>query len=101
MRLMGQFNLIFVLVLGLAVGVDYVVFNSFFQESAQKEVLEHAKLMLQTSMSIRKYTSAQIDPVIKSLDPNSIRKPFLATRRLRTSTICERRIPVTPTAKPL
>ncbi len=69
MRLMGQFNLIFVLVLGLAVGVDYVVFNTFFQESAQKEVLEHAKLMLETSMSIRKYTSAQIDPVIKSLDP--------------------------------
>jgi methyl-accepting chemotaxis protein len=69
MRLMGQFNLIFVLVLGLAVGVDYVVFNSFFQASAQKEVLEHAKLMLETSMSIRKYTTAQIDPVIKSLDP--------------------------------
>lgn len=69
MRLMGQFNLIFVLVLGLAVGVDYVVFNSFFQASAQKEVLEHAKLMLETSMSIRQYTSAQIDPAIKALDP--------------------------------
>ena len=69
MRLMWQFNLIFVLVLGLAVVVDYVVFNSFFQASAEREVLEHAKLMLETSMSIRNYTSAQIDPVIKSLDP--------------------------------
>jgi HAMP domain-containing protein len=69
MRLMGLFNLIFVVVLGLAVGVDYLVFNSFFQSSAQREVLEHAKLMLETSKSIRKYTSAQIDPAIKSLDP--------------------------------
>ncbi len=69
MRLMAQFNLIFVLVLGLAVGVDYLVFNSFFQSNAQREVLEHAKLMLETSKSIREYTSAQIDPAIKSLDP--------------------------------
>src|SRR5208283_670257 len=69
MRLMSQFNLIFVLVLGLAVGVDYVVFSSFYESSAKNEVLEHAKLMLETSMSIRKYTSLQIDPAIKALDP--------------------------------
>ncbi len=69
MRLMGQFNLIFVLVLGLAVGVDYLVFNSFFEASAQKEVLEHAKLMLETSTSIRRYTTAQVGPAIKALDP--------------------------------
>ena len=69
MRLMGQFNLIFIVVLGLAVGIDYLVFNSFFEATAQKDVLEHATLMVETSESIRQYTSAQIDPVIKSLDP--------------------------------
>jgi HAMP domain-containing protein len=69
MRLMGQFNLIFVLVLGLAVGIDYLVFSSFFESTAQKDVLEHATLMIETSKSIRQYTSAQIDPLIQSLAP--------------------------------
>lgn len=69
MRLMGQFNLIFIVVLGLAVGIDYLVFSSFFATTARKDVLEHATLMVETSKSIRQYTSAQIDPVIKSLDP--------------------------------
>lgn len=69
MRLMAQFNLIFILVLGLAVGIDYLVFSSFFEASAQKDVLEHAMLMIETSESIREYTSAQIDPLVQSLAP--------------------------------
>jgi HAMP domain-containing protein len=68
MKLMSLFNLIFVIILGLTVGVDYFVFSSFFQESAKRQVLEQAKLMQQTSMSMRRYTSEQIDPIILSLD---------------------------------
>ena len=70
MRLMSLFNLIFAIILGLTVGVDYFVFSSFFQESAKKQVLEQAKLMMQTSMSMRRYTSEQIDPIVQSLDPD-------------------------------
>lgn len=69
MGLMSLFNLIFLLTLGLTVALDYVVFSSFFQEGAQKQVLEQAKLMLQTSMSMRRYTEEQIRPMIDALDP--------------------------------
>jgi HAMP domain-containing protein len=69
MKLLLQFNLIFVFVLGLAVGIDYLVFSSFFQKNAQRDVMEHATLMLQASRSVREYTSAQIDPLIQSLAP--------------------------------
>jgi HAMP domain-containing protein len=70
MKLMSLFNLIFVIILGLTVGVDYFVFSSFFQASAKKQVLEQANLMMQTSMSMRRYTTEQIQPIVESLDPS-------------------------------
>lgn len=69
MKLMGQFNVIFVIVLALAIGADYFVFRSFFEKAAQEQVLEQAKLMLETSASMRRYTSEQIEPMIQSLAP--------------------------------
>jgi len=70
MKLMGLFNVIFVIVLGLTVGAEYFLFRSFFEENAKKQVLEQARLMLETSMSLRRYTSEQIDPIIQSLASN-------------------------------
>src|ERR1019366_8367754 len=69
MRLMGMFNLIFLITVGLSVAVDYFAFSSFFADSAQQEVLEHARLILRTAMSVRSYTEDQIQPIITQLDP--------------------------------
>jgi protein-histidine pros-kinase len=69
MGLMGMFNLIFLITVGLSVAVDYFAFSSFFADSAQKEVLEHARLILRTAMSVRSYTEDQIQPIITQLDP--------------------------------
>src|ERR1035438_1267093 len=69
MGLMGMFNLIFLITLGLSVAVDYFAFSSFFADNAQKEVLEQARLILRTAMSVRSYTEDQIQPIITQLDP--------------------------------
>ncbi len=73
MKLMGQFNVIFVIVLGLAIAADYFVFRGFFESAAQEQVLNQAKLMLETSASMRRYTSEQIDPLVQSLAPGDRR----------------------------
>jgi len=67
MKLLLKFNLIFVVTFGCALAVGWLVFSSFSREHARNEVLREANLLLQTSASIRNYTSTQIDPLIRSL----------------------------------
>src|ERR1035438_8649602 len=104
MGLMGMFNLIFLITVGLSVAVDYFAFSSFFADSAQQEVLEHARLILRTAMSVRSYTEDQIQPIITQLDPKSgtsIRSGCLRTPPWRVLSTCTPRRRNTATGKRL
>lgn len=70
MRLIVKFNLIFVLVFGLSVSVTTVLAHRFLQGSARDQVVQQARLILDTSASTRKYTSEQIRPILDRYQRN-------------------------------
>ena len=64
MSLFVKFNLILVLVFSLAlVPVGYISQN-LLQKNARQEVVNNARLMLQTAMATRSYTVKQIKPLL-------------------------------------
>jgi HAMP domain-containing protein len=65
MKLLLKFNLVFlaVFVLGL-LGSAYVS-RELLQRNAQDEVLDHARLMMESSLAVRGYTSKQVAPLLE------------------------------------
>jgi protein-histidine pros-kinase len=64
MKLLAKFTLIFVLVFGLGLPPVCVLSYRFLEENAQNEVRQQARLMLESALSIRHYTSAEIAPLL-------------------------------------
>ncbi len=65
MRLFFVFNLIFVPVLVLALaGSGYIVRESL-QRNAEQEVLQNARVMMETTTATRSYTTKQIAPLLE------------------------------------
>ena len=65
MKLLTRFNLIFIVVFGLGLSVAVWLAFSFLQKDAKARVLEQAKLMMQTTLATRDYTSKQIQPLLE------------------------------------
>lgn len=66
MKLLFKFNLIFVFAFGIGLLVAAYVSHLIVQQNARDQVLQQARLMMETAMSARTYTSKQIVPLIKS-----------------------------------
>lgn len=64
MKLLARFNLIFVVVFGLGLSVAVWLAYGFLREDAKARVLEEAKLMMQTTLATRSYTTEQIKPLL-------------------------------------
>jgi protein-histidine pros-kinase len=64
MKLLAKFNLIFLAVLGVALGLSSWLANDFLQREAKRQVIDQAKLMMETMLSTRTYTSKQIQPLL-------------------------------------
>lgn len=64
MKLLAKFNLIFltVLVAGLAVAAYFS--HQFLRSNARDQVLQQARLMMETVLSMRDYTTQQIRPLL-------------------------------------
>jgi HAMP domain-containing protein len=74
-KLLFKFNLIFIAVFGLGMVLTEFLSYEFLRTEARAQVIEQARLMMQTTSSIRRYTAAQIKPLIQErVDP---RKTFL------------------------
>lgn len=67
MRLLLKFNVIFVLVLGAGIAATAVLAQRYLQNAAREEVLQEARLMMETISSTRTYTSKQIRPLLEIL----------------------------------
>lgn len=65
MKLLAKFNLVFVLVFGTGVALAGFIAYQFLQKNAKDQVLQEAKLMMETTLSTRNYTTAQIKPLLK------------------------------------
>ncbi len=64
MKLLARFNLIFVVVFGLGLAVAVWLAYGFLQQDAKDRVREQARLMMETTLATRSYTTQQIKPLL-------------------------------------
>jgi HAMP domain-containing protein len=65
MRLLTKFSLLFILAAGVGLALAAYVTYNYLQENARTEVIQQAKLMMETSRASRSYTSQQIVPLLQ------------------------------------
>src|SRR6202171_4743378 len=66
MKLIMKINLVLLLI--FAIGFLSVGFltNRLLQRNAKQEILENARIMMEAAVAVRSYTSAQINPLLKT-----------------------------------
>ena len=65
MKLLVKFSLVFLLVFGTGGGVASFLSYRFLQDEAREEVIQQARLMMETMRSTRNYTTVQIKPLLQ------------------------------------
>ncbi|KPF50191.1 signal protein [beta proteobacterium AAP121] len=66
MKLLVKFNLLFVAVMVLGLGVSGSISRSLLQDHAREEVLNNARLLMEKALAVRKYTSTQITSLLQT-----------------------------------
>jgi protein-histidine pros-kinase len=65
MKLLAKFTLIFASVFGIALAVVGYVAHRFLEENARTQVIQQARLMMETAGSARSYTNANVKPLLQ------------------------------------
>lgn len=66
MKLLVKFNLIYILVIALGVGVCTVIARNLLRSNAQQEVLDQARALMENANAVRAYTSGQITKLLQT-----------------------------------
>jgi protein-histidine pros-kinase len=66
MKLLVKFNLLFLLVMLLGLGVSSYVTRNLLQENAKDEVLKQATLLMEKALAVRGYTTGQITKLLQT-----------------------------------
>ena len=64
MSLLVKFNLILILCFGIALVPAHLITQDLLQKNARAQVVEQARLMMQTALATRGYTNKQIKPLL-------------------------------------
>jgi len=64
MSLLVKFNLILILCFGIALVPAHLITQDLLQKNARAQVVQHARLMMQTALATRGYTNTQIKPLL-------------------------------------
>jgi protein-histidine pros-kinase len=64
MKLLIKFNLVFLIVFLLGLALTGYITRQLLVRNAQEEVLQHARFLLESALSVRSYTSSQIKPLL-------------------------------------
>ena len=64
MKLLTRFTLIFLVVFGAGLALCGVVAYRFLRLDATDQVVEQARLMMQTMLAARTYTTKQVEPLL-------------------------------------
>src|SRR5579863_3414233 len=75
MKLLTKFSLLFILAAGAGLTVAAYLTYGYLQRNAREEVLEQARLMMETSSASRSYTTQQIVPLLNAVQEHD--KVFL------------------------
>jgi protein-histidine pros-kinase len=65
LSLAAKFNIVFLVISGLGFIAASAVTNYLLQKNAREETLENARLLMQSALAARSYTSAQIVPLVE------------------------------------
>ncbi len=66
MKLLVKFNLVFLVVFALGLGASSYVARKLLQEGAHEEVLDRARLLMESAMAVSTYTSTQVAPLLET-----------------------------------
>jgi protein-histidine pros-kinase len=66
MNLLTKFSLLFIAVFGLGLALAGLVSYSRLQSNARREVEDRAKIMMETALAMRRYTTAQVKPALNT-----------------------------------
>lgn len=64
MKLLAKFSLIFIVVFGLGLAVAGFLSYSMLQKNARRQVEDRAKIMMETALAMRRYTTDQVKPAL-------------------------------------
>src|SRR5512136_3455086 len=64
MSLLVKFNLILILVFAVALVPAAYLSNGLLQTNARTQIVQHARIMMQTALATRGYTNKQIKPLL-------------------------------------
>lgn len=66
MKLLLKFNLVFLLVFALGLGASGTIARKLLQEGAHEEVLDRARLLMESAMAVSTYTATQVAPLLQT-----------------------------------
>jgi HAMP domain-containing protein len=66
MKLLVKFNLVFLVVFALGLGASGVIARKLLQENAHAEVLDRARLLMDSAIAVSTYTSTQVAPLLET-----------------------------------
>ena len=64
MKLMLKFNLVLLAIFLIGFGLAWYVSNTVLQNNARDEILENARVMMESALSSRNYTNTQVKPLL-------------------------------------
>ncbi|HEY1946974.1 MAG TPA: DUF3365 domain-containing protein [Bryobacteraceae bacterium] len=71
MKLLARFNLIFIAIFGVGAILVIALAYVFLRNDAKEQVFEQAKLMMETTVAVRSYTTGQIEPLLTKFQKQS------------------------------
>ena len=66
MRLMLKFNLVFILFFLVGLAASAYISNELLQRNAREEIVQNARLVMETALATRAYTSTQVGPLLQT-----------------------------------
>src|SRR5207253_4503970 len=66
MKLLLKVNIVMVVAILIAMAAAYNVADRLLQKNARAEIQDHARIMMESALAVRIYTSKQINPLLKT-----------------------------------
>jgi protein-histidine pros-kinase len=66
MKLLFKFNLVFILVFALGLAAVGFVSRTLLERNARDEIAQNARLLMDTALATRAYTSSQVNPLLET-----------------------------------
>ena len=66
MKLILKFNLVFIAILLLGLGIAGYMSNQLLQQNAREEIVQNARLVMETALATRAYTASQVGPLLET-----------------------------------